>query len=136
MFNFLKSLASIVLIALLGYGLYSLATKHANDSTKTLRVAADNTTTVSGTVLTNNNGCLVPGGGTKCFLKLLVGTKEVYIIYNTNDNNAFCPNEGAAITGKSVREGANVKVYGYYRKDGDLDTVLTCPTKNYSIQTL
>jgi hypothetical protein len=135
MFNFLKSLFGITLVALLGYVLYNMATQRANDSIKTLRVSADNTTTISGVVLENKHDCFEQSGGGKCFLKLRVVTKEVYVIYNANDSS-FCANEGAAGAGKNIRAGQTVKVYGFYRKDGNSDTILTCPTANYFIQTL
>lgn len=133
MFNFLKSLIGVALVAILGYVLYNMATQSANDSIKTLHVSADNTTTISGVVLANQSNCFEQGADSKCFLKLRVGTKEVYVIYNTSDN-AFCVNEGAAGTGKTIRAGQSVKVYGFYRKDGELDTILTCPTAKYYIQ--
>lgn len=135
MFNFLKSLVGVILVALLGYVLYNMATQSANNSIKELHVSADNTTTVSGVVVANKNDCMEPGADPRCFLRLGIGGKDVYVIYNTGDNS-FCTNEGAAAIGKTIREGAAVKVYGFYRKDGNLNTILTCPTQNYFIQTL
>jgi hypothetical protein len=136
MFNFLKSLLGIGLVILLGYGLYLLATKSTNDSINTLRIAADNTTTIVGTVLVNKNDCTEQDAADpRCFLKLRVGMKDIYVIYMSNDNS-FCPNEFASSYGVKVKEGATVKVYGFYRQDGDLNTVLTCPTVHYYIQTL
>jgi hypothetical protein len=135
MFNFLKSLLGITLVALLGYGLYRVATQNANNSLKTLRVSPDSTATISGTVLENKKDCFAQSPGSKCFLKLRVSEKDVYVVYNTNDS-AFCANENTAASGKNVRDGATVKVYGFYRKDGDLDTILTCPSAKYFIQEL
>jgi hypothetical protein len=135
MLNFLKGLLGLTLIVLLGYGLYHLAVQGANDSLKTLRVSADNTTTLVGTVLVNQNDCLVQGAGSQCFLKIRIEAVDVYVIYNTNDNG-FCRNEIAAAIGKNTKEGTAIKVHGYYRKDGKLDTVLTCPSQDYSIENL
>lgn len=141
MFKFLKSLLGIFLVALLGYVMYTMATQNANDSIKTLHVSADNTTTISGIVLENQSRCFEKNTAQKCFLKLRVGTKTVYIVYSANDNKhnihrSFCVNENAAATGKTVRAGQSVKVRGFYRKDGETDTVLTCPSKEYSLQVL
>jgi hypothetical protein len=135
MFNFLKSLTGVILIALLGYVLYNMATQSVNNSNQHHRIYAHTTTTISGLLLANKTDCMEPGTDPRCFLRLSVGAKEVYVIYNTGENS-FCTNEGAATIGKTIREGAAVKVYGFYRKDGNLDTILTCPTQNYFIQTL
>ncbi len=135
MLNFLKSLLGIILVALLGYGLYRMATQNTDNATKILRVAPDNTTTIAGTVLENKKDCFDQPFGSKCFLRMRVAGEDLYVIYNTNDA-FYCVNENAAATGKNIKEGDTVKVFGFYKRDENLDTILTCPTVGYFIQTL
>ncbi len=135
MFQFFKGILGIILIVATGYILYTMAAQSSDDSKKVLRVSADNTTTVVGTVISNTNDCLDSGGAPKCFLKMRITGKDIYVIYNTE--GGFCANETAAVSGKNTREGSTVNVYGFYKKDqNNLDTILTCPTQNYSIKVL
>lgn len=135
MWQFLKQLTGLLLVTLLGYLLYHVATQNVDDSQKVLHVAPDSTTTIVGKVLANKTDCLQQSAGSKCFLTLQIGEKNVYVIYNTNDNS-FCGNEKTAIDGKTVRANTTVKVYGFYKQEGKTDTVLTCPSAKYFIQTL
>ncbi len=136
MLQFLKQIIGLLFIVFLGYTLYHLAKQNADDSLKTLRVSADSTATIVGKVLSNKTDCSEQAGkSSKCFLTMRVGEKDITVIYNTNDKG-FCINEKTAADGKTVRANATIKVYGFYKKEGVTETIFTCPSAKYFIQTL
>lgn len=93
----------------------------------------DGTATFVGTVSENESGCR-EDQVTHCFLAALSGGKKVRVYYNTNDDY-FCANEKAALSGLSADVGMKIRANGVYRKVGDDYTINTCATTEYYITT-
>jgi hypothetical protein len=124
----------LVLLFLFGFGyvLYNLAHKGVQATYTTLTVNSDSTTTIVGSVASNETGCMTEGGAPECFLGLRVGKDTVFVIYNRTQG--FCGNEAAAATGAKIRAGATVKVYGFYQLRENKNTVQTCQSNSYYIK--
>lgn len=124
----------LVLLFLFGFGyvLYNLAHKGMQATYNTLTVNPDSTTTIIGTVQTNESSCISDNGKPECFLGLQVGKDTVFVIYNRA--NQFCGNETAAMAGGKARVGDLVKVYGFYQLRDTKNTVQTCQTNSYYIK--
>jgi hypothetical protein len=127
----LKQFIGLLLIIAIGYGLYLLAVKTGNGP-KDFSVGSDSTATFTGTVMANVTRCF-DDTASECFLQVKSGTSEVFVMYNTSDAG-FCVNETATNAGRNTKIGDMVKVYGFYKQNGTINKVLTCPNLKYYIQ--
>ncbi|MCK9352374.1 MAG: hypothetical protein M0P76_06360 [Candidatus Pacebacteria bacterium] len=130
--QFIKQIIGLLLVVAVGYFLYTMAMK-ATGGPKDFAVDPGNTATFTGTVVTNITSCFDSNDAGKCFLQVKSGTAVVFVVYNTSDTG-FCVNETATAAGRNIQTGDSVRVYGYYKLEGDIHTVLTCPNTKYYIK--
>jgi len=126
----IRQIVALILIIAVGYYLYIFATSKTGVENK-LTPNPNNTITLIGTVSSNQSECNTG----KCLLIIKNGKTDIFVIYNTGDE-VFCGNEVAAIRGKTVMPNTRVKVYGYYSFENNQNTIRTCSSPSYYIETI
>ena len=94
-----------------------------------LSLADDGTAIATGIVLENNQGCRVDAS---CYLQLKIKDKQARVIYHPGESEVKI-NESAYRQGATTKKGAHVKVYGRYRKSGNLIIIETYSSEAFFI---
>ena len=132
MWNVIKQIFVLALIAGIGYVLFLMAQSRAGQ-TRHFTPDTDGTITILGKVLTNDTSCFENAGAGLCTIQLQTTYGDAYVVYNTSDT-AFCPNEGAQAAGRAAVVGDTIRVKGFYELRDGKEWVRTCPQTSYYIE--